>query len=686
MRKRLLIVAAAVTSAAVWLGAFCLVGFTVSLAREFRQAETHAHIAPRPQATLVFDRAGQPAFSFFVEQRIDVPLSSVSQHMIDAVLAVEDRRFLLHRGVDPIRIAGAAWTNLRAGRIVQGGSTITQQLVRASQLSPARTFDRKIREILLAVRLEERYTKAQIFEEYLNTVYLGEGYYGVEAAARGYFGKSARDLMPAEAALLAALIRSPSKDSPRVAPRRAFARRNLVLRLMSRQGRLSQAALRDALASRMPQVPHQTAFTLTASNETGMYFQEEVRRQLFSMFGADRVLRGGLRVYSTYDPALQREAESAVNSRIEQIVKTRPRAKELQGSLVSMDPTTGDVLALVGGRDYVASSFNRATQARRQAGSAFKPIIYAAALERGYAPGTLLRDLDVPIVAATPEGEWLPGGEHERSEYTLRTALNLSSNRAAAQVLQQVGLTAAIDYAHRLGIDSELPMVPSLALGTGEVTLLELTTAYGAFANRGILVTPRFITRVEDAEGGTIWSAIDMSEQVISPTTAYLMSSMLSDVVSSGTGARARVAGFKLPAAGKTGTTDDYTDAWFIGYTPRLLTGVWVGLDTPAPIMRAGFAGVVAVPAWAQYMREATKGAKAEWYAAPPDVEKVAICRLSGARATDACRRAELATQPVPALTDSLYPAPVAPEEPLVYEDLFPVGSAPEETCNRHSE
>ena len=689
MKRHLLTAAIVIVAAAAWVAAGYAASMTVSIVSELDRSSTLTNLAPRAQATLVFDRAGRPAFSFFVEQRIDVPLSRVSPTMIDAILAVEDRRFFSHYGIDPIRIAGAAWRNLRAGRIVEGGSTITQQLARAAQLSPERTYNRKIREILLAGRLEERYTKTQILEEYLNTVYFGEGYYGVEAASRGYFGKPAQDLQPAEAALLAALVRSPSNDAPCVAPKRALARRNLVLRLMRRQGRLDEAQLETALASKLPDASHRDSDGLYASsNENGLYFQEELRRQLVSMFGAERVLRGGLRVYSTFDPVLQREAERAITSRIAQIVKLRPRAADLQGSLVSMDPETGDVLALVGGRDYKASSFNRATQARRQAGSAFKPIVYAAALERGYAPGTLLRDLDAPIAATAPGGVWLPNGEHERSEYTLRRALKVSSNRAAAQLLQHVGLSTTLYYAQRLGIGSELPMVPSLALGTGEVTLLELTAAYSAFANRGMVAAPRMITRVEDADGTAIWYAPERRTQAISPTTAYLMSSMLSDVVSSGTAATARAAGFGLPAAGKTGTTDDYADAWFIGYTPHLLTGVWFGLDIPAPIMRGGFGGIVAVPAWAQYMRQATKGAKPEWYPTPAGVERITICRLTGARATEACRHAV----PPPAqaaMVDALFPAEspaveAPPDEPPVYEDLFPAGTVSSEPCPTH--
>ena len=691
MRRWGLVTAVGVLACATSIAAWRVAIFTVSIATELDRASALTRIAPRPQSTIVFDRHGRPAFSFFVEQRTSVPLERVSPHMIDAVLAVEDRRFFQHYGIDPVRIVTAAWRNLRAGRIVEGASTITQQLARAAQLSPVRTYERKIREVLVAARLEERYSKRRILEEYLNTVYFGEGYYGVEAASRGYFGKSAADLTLADAALLAALVRSPSADAPCVSSERATRRRNLVLALMRNQGRIGAADFQAAAATTVPDGSHKNADAgMSAANGgTGLYFQEEVRRQLFQMFGADRVLRGGLRVYSTYDPDLQVEAERAIAKRIEQIAGARKAARDLQGSLVAMSPESGDVYAIVGGRDFRESSFNRAIQARRQAGSAFKPIIYAAALERGFAPGTLLKDLDRPIEGADA---WLPNGEHERDEYTVRRALKVSSNRAAAQLLQQVGVTTAIYYAQRLGIESSLPMVPSLALGTGEVTLLELTAAYSAFANDGRLASPRLMLRVEDNLGQTVWFGEEHHVQAISATTAYLMSSMLSDVVSSGTATRARSAGFTLPAGGKTGTTDDYADAWFIGYTPHLLTGVWFGMDQPAPIMRDGFGGTVAVPAWARFMSAATKGAKPEWYRMPADVEKVRICRLSGMRAGPDCEGETLEPAALPGLpvfADARHPGldralNEARPEPNVYEDLFPVGNIPPEICTLH--
>ncbi|OFW20221.1 MAG: hypothetical protein A3G21_26480 [Acidobacteria bacterium RIFCSPLOWO2_12_FULL_66_21] len=555
VRKWILISLVAIVAIAAWAMALRVAVAAHSIAAEFDTAAALAEIAPRAQATIVYDRNGRPAFSFFAEQRVDVPLDRVSPHVVRAVTAVEDRRFFSHHGIDPPRVLAATWRNLRAGRIVQGGSTITQQLARASQLSPVRTYRRKMREVLLAARIEEQYTKPQILEEYLNTVYFGGGLYGIEAASRGYFGKSAVDLQPEEAALLAAVVRSPSKDAPFVAPDRALRRRDLVLRLMREQGKLTDAQFRLALATpiaeRATRPTGRSSVLAGGGSPSGLYFQEAIRRHLVALVGSDKMLRGGLRVYSTYDPSLQREAERTVTTRITEIARRRRAAKDLQGGLVAMDPRSGDVLALVGGRDFNASSFNRATQAHRQAGSAFKPIIYAAALERGYAPGTILSDLDTPIDSGT--AQWLPSGGHERSEYTLRRALKVSSNRAAAQLLQQVGVSTAVYYAERLGIQSGLPMVPSLALGTGEVTLLELTAAYSAFANQGLVAAPRFITRIENAQGTPIYEAPERHTQAVSPTTAFLMSSMLADVLSSGTGTAARAAGFPPAGRGQDG-------------------------------------------------------------------------------------------------------------------------------------
>jgi 1A family penicillin-binding protein len=683
VRRRILIATVLLTSMVVWTAAAITLRASWRASHELAHAASLAEIARHPQATIVFDRHNRPTFTFFLEQRVDVPLDRVSPHMLDAILAVEDRRFYSHKGLDPIRIVGAAWRNWKSGRIREGGSTITQQLARLEQLTPARTFARKIREASIAVRLEERYSKQEILHAYLNAVYFGDGYYGVEAASRGFFGKPAADLEPHEAALLAGLVRSPSGYSPTSAPERALARRNLVLRLMRDTGRLQDADYRAAIVRPLRAAAPGGVAGRTAAS-CGAHYQEEVRRQLVARFGGQQVLKGGLRVYTAYDPDMQCAAERAITTRIAQIAKARKAARDLEGALVSLDPVSGEVRALVGGRDFATSSYIRATQARRQPGSAFKPIIYAAALERGMAPGSVLQHLDEPIV--TDSGPWLPRGEHEQTETTLRAALKTSSNRAASHLLQRLGYSQATYYAQRLGIESQLPAVASLALGTGGVTLLELTSAYGVFANQGFAVSPHLIVRVEDAHGKNIFAELPSRRQAVTPATAFLMSSMLADVISSGTGTGARAAGFKLPAAGKTGTTNDYADAWFIGYTPHLVTGVWFGLDRPAPIMTRGFASVVAVPAWAEFMKQATAADRADWFTPPADIEKVTICRVSGQRATEACQHDWMGPGFVPAGLTELpgTPAPPKPARSNVYDDYFPYGSAPTTSCERH--
>ncbi len=617
-----------------------------------------------PQASLVFDRTGQLVFSFASEERTDVEIDSLSPNVVAAVLAAEDRHFYRHVGLDLLRMGSAALRNARAGRIVQGGSTITQQLVRVLALTRERTYSRKWREALLALRIERRFSKSQILEAYLNRIYLGDGYFGIEAASRGYFGKTSSNLSTSEAALLAGLIKCPSSCSPRLEPQRALARRNIVLRAMAETGQLSMQEFGVAVDS--PVRVEITRHNSFGSNQhedpnraCALYFMEAVRRRVVDSLGEDPVLRGGLRIYTTLDMRLQKSAEDVIARRLAELdpdAKAAPNTSRLQAGLVAIDPHTGEVLALVGGRDFHQSPFNRATQAQRQAGSAFKPLLYAAALEHGYAPSSLISDLDTPIPGGA--APWLPSGEHEAGSYTLRQALRISSNRAAAHLMQLIGVSTTQAYARKLGISSPLPRVPSLALGTAEVSLLDLTSAYGAFANDGLVTPPVLIRRVEDRAGDVLLQENRGSYRALRSGTAYLMSSMLADVMNRGTGVAARAAGFKLPAAGKTGTTDDYSDAWFIGYTPRLLAGVWFGRDRRGPIMTKGFAATVAVPAWARFMSEATAGDAPEWFKPPRDVERVKVCSESRLKASEYC--------------------------PSVYDDYFLVGTAPYETCLVH--
>ncbi len=610
-----------------------------------------------PEASLVYDRHHNLVFSFASEDRTNVPLDQVSAAMVSAVLTAEDRHFFGHVGMDLFGLTRAAWVDLKARALKQGGSTITQQLVRHVALTTDRTVQRKIKEALLALRVERRFDKNKILEAYLNRIYLGDGRYGVEAAARGYFAKSAADLNTAESALLAAIIPCPSVCSPRTSPDVAASRRNTLLRAMRDSGAIDDRAYTEAVASPVVLAPLRNAPSTAA---TGLHFYEAVRRQVVQQFGAEEVLRGGLRIYTTIDLSLQRNAEAAISARLEQLDKTA----HLEGALVAIDPRTGHVLAMVGGRDFKTSSFNRAIQAKRQPGSAFKPLIFAAAIEQGFTPSSLVTGMDTPI--RTAQGDWLPSGEHEAASYTLRQALTVSSNRAAARVMQLVGITTTQTYARRLGISSPLPAVPSLALGTGEVTLVDLTSAYGAFANGGIVAPHTLITHIEDRDGNLIWqSSLErLPYRAVRPGTAYLISSMMADVVNRGTASRARAEGFTLPAAGKTGTTDDYGDAWFVGYTPHLVAGVWFGYDEKKKIMNRGFAGTVAVPAWARFMKKATEGSSPDWFDVPSDVDRIAVCRKTNMRAARECRTALSADG-----------------RANVYEDYYLMGTGPYETC-----
>jgi penicillin-binding protein 1A len=662
--------------------AIVVVVFAYRFARELNAMAAEFELDTGPQASLLYDRAGQLVFSFHEEERTDRRLSDLAPSVVPAVLSAEDQHFRSHAGIDIVRMGGAAWKDVKTGRLGQGASTITQQLVRLQALGRERTWSRKWHEIMLALRVERRFSKDQILETYLNRIYLGDGYFGVEAAARGYFDKDASALDESEAAMLAGIIRCPSSCSPRTKPEKARSRRDAVLRTMLQKGLLPRATFAAAIAA-APTIKDKRGDSVLPEHHdendaAGLYFIDAVRRQLTAQFGESAVLRGGLRVYTTLNVAMQKAAEEAITQRLQELdaqeAASRRRSRHpdadpndnvIEGSLVAIDPRSGEVLALVGGRDFHQSPFNRAIQALRQPGSAFKPIVFAAALERGYAPSSMLDHLDTPIAAA--EGPWLPADSHEADSYTLRQALIVSSNRAAVQLLQHVGTPTAQYYARQLGITQPMSSLPSLALGTTDVSLIDLTSAYGVFANNGQLAPHTLISRVEDASGDLLWQPAQRALPAVSPDTAFLMSSMLADVLDRGTGSGARARGFKLPAGGKTGTTNDFADAWFIGYTPKLVAGVWFGRDQPAPIASQGMAATVAVPAWAAFMKQATADDKPEWFPVPSDLEKAPVCQASGMRATPECRLA------------------AANRETVVVDDYFPLGTAPKEPCTLHT-
>ena len=628
------------------------------------------------QATTIFDAHDVAVFTIFKEQRTEVPIERISPNLIKAVVSVEDQRFYDHRGVDLIRVGAAFVRNFHEGRRAEGGSTITQQLARQSFLSRDKTIRRKLKEIILAAHIEREYSKDEILELYLNKVYFGDGLYGVEAASLGYFGKHASELNVDEAALLAGLIQSPSSYAPTVNPDRAVARRNVVLQAMVSNGVIDQAR-----ADAAKKAPLHLANAIEIKETFGLYYKEQVRKELVDRFGGTRVAQGGLRVYTTLDPALQQAAEKVLEDGITAIERRRgyahPRktdkgaAEYLQGALVALDPTTGAVRAMVGGRDFGESRFNRATQAKRQSGSAFKPFVYAAALEAGYSPASVISNLNSPVLTA--QGNWVPEDEHSNaSSMTMRSALRMSSNRAAVQLLNTIGIESAVSYAQKLNVGTP-PSVPSLALGASEVTLISLTSAYGAFADEGLVHTPVLIRRVEDSDGKVLYQDPGKAQRAVSESTAFLMSSMLSDVINAGTAYKARQTGFVLPAAGKTGTTNDYVDAWFVGFTPHLVTGVWVGFDQPKTIVSNGYAGELAVPIWAGFMKTATKGDKPDWFEKPANVIGVTVCRVSGKLPNAGCASVQTVDEFGEVQTKS-----------MLYTDYFVKGTQPTTACPVH--
>jgi penicillin-binding protein 1A len=674
--RRLFAAGVATLALVAWAAVGTSMWFVRGIVTALPDRETLYTIGTMARATTLLDVHGTPAFTIYREQRIEVPLASMSPHLVRAIIAVEDQRFYDHGGVDIVRVAGAALSNIRQGRNAQGGSTITQQLARQSFLSMEKTYHRKLTEVIVAARLEQQLAKDEILELYLNKVYFGDGLYGVEAASLGYFGKHALDLEVAEAALLAGLVKSPSTYAPTVNVDRAVARRNVVLQAMRDSAVIDDATYESALAA-----PVELNDVLRREEAFGQYFKEEVRKQLVEQFGWDRVYQGGLQVHTTLDLTMQKAAEAEVARALKEIEARQGRSAPkrgrpddpgdpLQAALVALDPTTGEVRAMVGGRNFSESAFNRATQAKRQPGSAFKPFVYAAALESGYSPATLITNLNAPI--ATIQGDWVPEDEHlETDSLTMRTALRTSSNRAAVQMLDQVGIPETVRYAQRLGVGS-VPNVPSLALGSGEVTLLSMTAAFSAFANEGMRPTPYLIRRVETTDGEVLYTGGEPQQRAVSEATAFLMTSMLADVINSGTAWPARRVGFTLPAAGKTGTTNDYHDAWFVGFTPKLVAGVWVGYDQPRTIVANGYAGELAVPIWGRFMKAATAGHDPEWFQAPATIGSATICRLSGKLATGSCY--ETATDDGGNTT----------ERSLAYTEHFVHGTEPHEYCDLH--
>ena len=594
-----------------------------------------------PQASLVFDREGKLLARLAPEERIVVPLSAMSPKLVSAFLAVEDQRFYEHSGIDWRRVAGALWRDLRTGSLREGSSTITMQLARnvfPDNLTRARTLRRKLAEMIVARRIERELSKQQILELYLNQIYLGNGYYGVEAAAHGYFGRTSLEVSLPQAALLAALPKAPSNYDPRRFADAAVKRRNLVLALMTRMNLISPKEEAAARKSKLRLSPQE--------QEGGApWFVAAVRRELNDRFGQDAETQG-LRVRTTLDAALQRAAEKELVRQIEAVEagklgKTTARKCNgdpeecLEGLFVAMDTRTGDVRALVGGRDYKLSEFDRVTQARRQAGSTFKAFVWAAAVRSGIPVSTLLDPAQLPADYAPADGQVTTD-----RPLNLREALRLSSNRAAVALGQKVGMVPVVETAHACGIgDALIPPYPSSFLGAADVVPLELVAAFAPFANGGDRVLPRLIDEVRSATGDVLLQNGVVTAQALEPGPAFIMASLLSDVVERGTGVAAR-SGLPadLPVLGKTGTTNGAQDVWFVGATPEIVAGVWMGFDHPRPLGPAATGGRFAAPVWARVIAawQRGRGIPPAWRA-PEGVEQHDVDTQTGGLAGGGC-------------------------------------------------
>ncbi|MDD3248889.1 MAG: PBP1A family penicillin-binding protein [Smithellaceae bacterium] len=577
-------------------------------------------------ASRVLDENDQLIDEFFLEDRKMINIADVPKIVQYAFVAAEDSRFYKHRGVDLLSIFRALFKNVEAGKIVQGGSTITQQVAKLMYLTPERKYTRKLKEAILSYRIDKYLTKDEILHLYLNQIYLGHGTYGIESASVGYFGKSARDLTLPEAALLAGLPKAPTTYSPFFNFSRAKQRQIYVLTRLQEEGFISKDQMAQAAAAPLNLRP------MKPKDKVAADFVEHVRRYVQEKYGADVLYREGLTIYTTLNLPAQTAARDALMKGLSEMEARNKYDKGLvQGALYCMDVKTGAIRAMIGGRDFAKSEFNRAVQSYRQPGSAFKPLIYTAAFDKGMNPST--RFVDSPIIfedPSQPDGLWKPKNFDEKFQgpITMRTALVQSRNVVTVKILQEIGVDYAISYAANLGIESPLAANLSLALGSAGVTLQEMVRAYGVLANGGKKVSPYFIRKIVDRTGNVFEETHPLSEQVIDPRIAFMTTYILQDVVESGTGRRVKSIG--RPVAGKTGTTNDVRDAWFIGFSPSLIAGVWVGFDQEKSLGGHEVGGRAAAPIWLYFMEKALQGKPVEAFHAPAGIVFVRVDAKTG--------------------------------------------------------
>lgn len=647
-----------------------ITGTYISVMKGLPPAETISFYTP-PVATKVFDDRDSLIAEFFVERRELTSLKEAPGYLKNGFMCIEDKKFYKHWGVNIKSLIRAIFENVIHARVVRGGSTITMQLARNMFLSQEKTFLRKLKEIALAVRIERAYTKDEILERYLNQVNFGQGRYGVATAARYYFNKDVSQLTLSECALLVALPKSPETFSPYKHPERAKSRRNLVLREMLKDRLITEAEYNTAANEPLNVVEHRP------TKQIGEYFIEDIRRYLELKYGGDFLYRSGANIYTTLNTKIQKTVEEVMEKHLVQIEKDykfkNTKAKfdsigntdtlntmpYLQGAVVVVDQHTGEIKAMVGGRDFNQSKFNRATQSRRQTGSSFKVFVFTAAIDNGFTPADIV--LDLPIVLEIPgqDGIYRPANYDHRfmGPITLKKALALSRNLAAIRLIRTIGPDLVVKYAHTLGVQSPLLPVVSLALGACEASLLEMTHAFSTIANSGNERPPIMIRKITDKDGTIIELNRPSSEQKISPQVCYVMIDLLRSVVDGGTGYEIKKY-YRGPAAGKTGTTDNHSDAWFIGFTPNYTAGIWVGFDDNQRIFPGATGGVVSAPIWGEIMAKIDTLTNTD-FPVPEGIVWYKVCPKSGFLANEYC--------------------------PNPKEMAFIVGSEPKDTCNIHT-
>ena len=623
-------------------GVICgsLTGAFIALTHDLPQIRSLENFKP-DAVTRIYSTDQVLLAELFIEKREPVPLETIPRFLKAALVATEDRKFYKHSGVDLKGITRAIIKDIKAGEFVEGASTITQQLSKTLFLTPRKTLVRKIKEAILAFQLERRYTKDEILELYLNQVYFGSGAYGVESAAKIFFGKSAKDLNLAECALVAGMPKSPSRNSPLVNPDLAIKRRNTVLRQMRDTNIISEKAYQQAIKEALYANGHRF------NPSKAPFFVEYIKTFLEDKLGSTRLYKGGLSVFTTLDYNLQSVAEKAVTAGLLALTDRMKRAHRAEpapeAALISIDLASGGILAMVGGKDFNASPFNRASMAMRQPGSAFKPFVYAYAIEQGFAQNKII--LDAPVVYRGAQGgdDWKPQNFslEYKGEMTLRHALTISQNIPAVRLLQTLGPYSVAQFAHQLGIKSHLASNLSLALGSSEVTLMDLTSAYSVFPNKGEKVRPFGVLEIVDRQGRVVWRAKSQKRLVMSRAGAAIMTNMLEGVIKEGTGRRAQILGRAV--AGKTGTSNDYKDALFIGFSPHVIAGVWVGRDAGSSLGAKETGAKAALPIWIDFMKAALENEPHQYFDIPDDVSQIRMDPITGLAQPDDSKRSVVA-------------------------------------------